>query len=695
MWGDRFELISILGDGGMATVHLAHDTVRDERVALKVLHPHLARDPNMRARLRRELRAAGRIRHDAALVPHELHEHDGGLALSMPYHPGRTLAERVGEDGPLPIDEVCRLGTRLAEVLAAAHSRGVVHRDLTPQNVMLNDQGEPILTDFGMARLLDEDHTRLSTGAVGTSGYVAPEVFEGRQRDPRADLYSLGATLHFALTGEKAFAAAHPAGVLRKQLDGDRTPVRDTRPDTPEWLDGLISALLAPKTADRPAGAQEVVDLMGARRAPLPPAVPDESLPIDHAAVAPEPLPPGNWKVVVEPSHWNRRYRQQLLDAEHAEKHGPDVTAPRIDPPQALVDALEREVGLPPGSLEVNENLWQGRSRLVGGVDKETARQLSARATDAGFESSVWKGQAPLNQGEVVDTGSWAFSKLAPTYWFCAGTLLVVVWMFIVAGVELGHSLGMLPAPPWQAFMDSHPWAHWVLPVLFPLLQGPWFWIVQRARRSASSRLPLAYKRDMAGMVRSQGQTRALAHTSSDEDDAPPARLVRRARDELAAFEQMLDEQKDELPAPAARELAESVTGLGQQVTWIQAQLEAHEAELRRLEAGRDAVDTKAMARRLERLQALADTGEVVDQAEVERIRATMDLEQTTVSGMAELDAQVTAHMAQLLEICAAAAEARRALLADPTPAQASPMAEELQRRTAALRATQREQGGR
>lgn len=170
---DRFEIMGVLGRGGMATVYLARDRVRGERVALEVLHDHLAQDPAMRERLRRELLIAARLHHPAALVPQELHDLGDAWALSLPFHPGETLEEQVAREGPLDPEAVRRLGVRLAEVLAEAHEVGVLHRDVTPRNVLVGPRGEPVLTDFGLARLRDGGSTR-GTGMLGTPGYAAP-----------------------------------------------------------------------------------------------------------------------------------------------------------------------------------------------------------------------------------------------------------------------------------------------------------------------------------------------------------------------------------------------------------------------------------------------------------------------------------------------------------------------------------------
>jgi len=153
--GDRFEIHGVLGRGGMATVYLAQDRSGGERVALKLLHAHLAADPSARHRLEREVEAAHRLDHPGVLVARELVELEGQVGLVLPLHPGRTLAERIAVDGAQPPDQVRRLGLRLAEALGAAHRAGVLHRDLSARNVLVDERGAPVLTDFGMARLQD------------------------------------------------------------------------------------------------------------------------------------------------------------------------------------------------------------------------------------------------------------------------------------------------------------------------------------------------------------------------------------------------------------------------------------------------------------------------------------------------------------------------------------------------------------
>lgn len=247
---DRFELRGELGRGGMATVFLAFDRQSGEEVALKVLHRHLADRPSTRRRLERELEAAQRVAHPAILHPLERVEHDGCPALVLPALSGQTLSDEVRENGPLDPEALQRLLTQIGGALGAAHGVGVLHRDVTPNNVLW-DNGEPRLVDFGLARLADQ--STASTGALGTVGYAAPEVYVDGATDPRVDAYSLGAILYFAATGRPPFDAPTAMGALQQQLDGKLDSLATLRADLSPDLVATIEALLQPDPDDRPS----------------------------------------------------------------------------------------------------------------------------------------------------------------------------------------------------------------------------------------------------------------------------------------------------------------------------------------------------------------------------------------------------------------------------------------------------------
>lgn len=308
--GERFELLGELGAGGVAVVYLAYDRLRDDIIALKLLHAHLSGDRITRTRLRREVQAAGRIRHPNALVAHELHELDGQLALSMPLHTGSTLGDTVTTRGPLTAAALQTLAEQLGGALQASHRAGVLHRDVTPNNVLVNEQGTACLSDFGLARF-DGQRTATATTAMGTWGYAPPELFEGKRVDPRADLYSLGAVLYFAATGRSPFDAANPAAILQRQLAGNFQPLAKARPELPRPLCALIDALLATAPDDRPTSVGAALDALEHRAAPPPTRTPEPApAPPPASGAQRSHLPEGAWRVEVsEHSRYRRRRR--------------------------------------------------------------------------------------------------------------------------------------------------------------------------------------------------------------------------------------------------------------------------------------------------------------------------------------------------------------------------------------------------
>ncbi len=258
VFGERFEIAGVLGRGGTATVYLALDRVRQEQVALKVLHDHLASSASMRERLRLEVTMASHFRHPNALTAHELHESDGNLAVSMPVHRGDSLAQHVERHGPLPESQLADLARTLCDVLADAHRLGLVHRDVTPSNVLIDGEGA-LLTDFGLARLIDQ-HTA-TTQALGTAGYAAVEIYDGVRADPRSDVYSLGAVLYFAATGRAPFSGATAMASLQKQLAEDYPPITEHRPDLQPYITATIESMLSKQRQARPelASVQEAL----------------------------------------------------------------------------------------------------------------------------------------------------------------------------------------------------------------------------------------------------------------------------------------------------------------------------------------------------------------------------------------------------------------------------------------------------
>src|SRR3954471_21099410 len=203
---DRYELEELVGTGGMSSVFRAHDRMLDRKVALKVLHEQFTEDEEYVERFRREARAVARLSHPNIVTVIDRGEADGRQFIVFEYVDGENLKSVVEADGAMPVETAVSLAHQIARALAFAHEHGLVHRDVKPQNVLLNGDGRAKVTDFGIARSLDVKHGMTQTGTVlGTSDYIAPEQAQGQQVAERTDIYSLGVVVYELLTGEVPF----------------------------------------------------------------------------------------------------------------------------------------------------------------------------------------------------------------------------------------------------------------------------------------------------------------------------------------------------------------------------------------------------------------------------------------------------------------------------------------------------------
>ncbi len=260
----KYDVIEVVGHGGMGIVVRALDPDLGRTVAVKVLNRKLAASATARRRFLREGKAAAAVNHPNVLTIHSVEEHRGTPFLVMEFVAGKSLKEYIAARGKLDPQETLRLGTQIAQGLAAAHAQGVIHRDVKPGNVMLHEGATRVrLADFGLARVTFDNADLTSVGAVlGTPAYMAPEQVRGEQVDCRADLFSLGCVFYTMLTGSSPFAGHTHAETIYKILNTTPMPLAAHDPPPPPALCELVGKLLQKDPADRISTAQEVADML-------------------------------------------------------------------------------------------------------------------------------------------------------------------------------------------------------------------------------------------------------------------------------------------------------------------------------------------------------------------------------------------------------------------------------------------------
>jgi serine/threonine-protein kinase len=257
----RYQLLAKIGEGGMGEIWKARDEHLDREVAIKVLAHGAIDDEAGRARFRREAHVLSRLSHPGVATIFDFDTQDGTDFLVMEYVPGGTLESRLAA-GPLPLDDVLRLGAEIADALADAHARGFLHRDLKSANVVLTEAGKPKLLDFGIAGLLggaQSQATLTQAGTImGSLPYMAPEQLLGEADDMRTDVYALGVMLFEMTTGRRPFQHERNAALIFEILKNSPPAARSLRLDTPAELDRLIDECLSKEPARRPASAAVV-----------------------------------------------------------------------------------------------------------------------------------------------------------------------------------------------------------------------------------------------------------------------------------------------------------------------------------------------------------------------------------------------------------------------------------------------------
>jgi eukaryotic-like serine/threonine-protein kinase len=249
---DRYELEELVGTGGISSVFRAHDRLLDRKVALKILHQQYSGDDDYVERFKREARSVAALSHPNVVTVIDRGEHEDRQFIVFEYVEGENLKRLIERRGPAPVPNALELAIQIARGLAFAHQQGLIHRDVKPQNVLLNGDGRAKVTDFGIARSLNVQRGMTQTGTVlGTSDYIAPEQAQGQRVDEHTDVYSLGVVVYELLTGEVPFPGENFVAVAMRHINEEPPSVREKRPDVPVRVDEAVRRAMAKRPEDR------------------------------------------------------------------------------------------------------------------------------------------------------------------------------------------------------------------------------------------------------------------------------------------------------------------------------------------------------------------------------------------------------------------------------------------------------------
>ncbi len=267
-----YKIVEKLGEGGMAVVYKGYQQSLNRHVAIKVLRQELAQDEEFVTRFRREALAVADLSHPNILQIYDAGFVQGLYYIVMAYVDGGSLRELIGH-GALEPDYALSIAAQVADALHHAHQRGIVHRDVKPNNILLSRDGRPLLSDFGIAKALHDSSGLTRTGmSIGTPEYMAPEQIQGQKVDGRTDIYALGIVLYEMLAGWAPFSSSTPVAALYKQVNEPPAPLRQVNINIPAWIEAVVNKALAKSPLERYQQASEFADAL--RQRPIPEHVP-------------------------------------------------------------------------------------------------------------------------------------------------------------------------------------------------------------------------------------------------------------------------------------------------------------------------------------------------------------------------------------------------------------------------------------